>query len=73
VIIQLKTASRKNDELQRKLESSQSELSQAQQRVAAQLARAETLEQQLILLRKVPETKGKPRARKNLASTDAKA
>jgi len=72
-VIQLKAASRKNDELRRKLESSHSKLSQAQQRAAAQLARAETLEQQLIQIRKVPETKGKPKARKNSASTDAKA
>lgn len=47
-ISQLKAAGRKHDDLQRKLESAQSELSQAQQRAAAQLARAETLEQQLI-------------------------
>lgn len=73
VVIQLRAASRKNDELQRKLESSQSELSQAQQRAAAQLARAETLEQQLIQIRQVPETKREPRARKNSASTNAKA
>lgn len=63
--MQLKVASRKNDELQRKLESAQSELSQVQQRAAAQLARAETLEQQLIQTRKLPETKRKPRAPKN--------
>ncbi|MBX7276737.1 DNA-binding protein [Pseudomonas sp. ERGC3:05] len=71
-VIQLKAASRKNDELQRKLESSQSELSQAQQRTAAQLARAETLEQQLNQMRQVPESKLKTRARKNLASINAK-
>jgi hypothetical protein len=35
-----------------------------QQRAAAQLARAETLEQQLIQTRKLPETKRKPRAPK---------
>jgi hypothetical protein len=38
-----------------------------QQRAAAQLARAETLEQQLIQTRKLPETKRKPRAPKNSA------
>jgi len=65
-LIQLKTARRKNDELQRKLESYQSELSQAQQRAAAQLARAETLEQQLIQTRELSETKRKPRAQKKL-------
>ncbi|MFW9082546.1 DNA-binding protein [Pseudomonas sp. P2757] len=51
VVNQLKAASRKHDELQQKLESAQSELSHAQQSVAAQLARADTLEQQLIQIR----------------------
>ncbi|MDH2076883.1 DNA-binding protein [Pseudomonas atacamensis] len=64
---QVKAASRKSDDLQRKLESAQSELSQVQQRAAAQLARAETLEQQLIETRKLSETKHKPRASKNSA------
>lgn len=73
VVNQLKGASRKNDELRRKLESSQSELSQAQQTAAAQLARAETLEQQLIHIRQLPETKRKPRVRKNSAPSNSKA
>lgn len=73
VVNQLKGASRKNDELRRKLESSQSELSQAQQTAAAQLARAETLEQQLIHVRQLPETKRKPRVRKNSAPSNSKA
>jgi len=72
-VSQLKAASRKNDDLQRKLESSQSELSQAQQRAAAQLARAETLEQQLIHMRTVPEAKRKPRVRKNAVLSSPKA
>lgn len=66
---QLKAASRKHDDLQRKLELAQSELSQAQQHAAAQLARAETLEQQLTQFRQIPETRRKPRARKKPAST----
>ncbi|BAQ74705.1 plasmid replication [Pseudomonas sp. Os17] len=61
---QLKAASRKSDDLQRKLELSQSELSQAQQRATAQLARAETLEQQLIRMRELPKVTRKPRVRK---------
>jgi len=69
---QLKTASRKHDDLQRKLELAQSELSRAQQHAAAQLARAETLEQQLIQTRKLSETKRKPRAPKNSAPANAK-
>jgi len=71
-VMQLKAASRKNDELQQKLESAQSELSQVQQRAAAQLARAETLEQQLIQTRESSETKRKPIAQKNWASANAK-
>eukprot|EP01133_Synstelium_polycarpum_P005906 gene5906-6836_t len=71
-LIQLKAASRKNDELQRKLESSQGELSQTQQRAAAQLARAETLEQQLIQTRELFENKRKPRAQKKSTSGNAK-
>lgn len=66
---QLKAASRKHDDLQRKLELAQSELSQAQQHAAAQLARAETLEQQLTQFRQIPETRRKPRARKKPVST----
>jgi hypothetical protein len=50
------------------LESTQNELSQTQQRAAAQQARAETLEQQLTQLRQAPATKRKPRSRKPAAS-----
>lgn len=66
---QLKAASRKHDDLQRKLELAQRELSQAQQHAAAQLARAETLDQQLTQTRQIPETRRKPRARKKPVST----
>ncbi|WP_246883829.1 DNA-binding protein [Pseudomonas koreensis] len=64
-VSQSKVASRRCDDLRRRLESAQSELSQAEQRTAAQLARAETLEQQLIQIRQLPEIKRKPRVRKN--------
>ncbi|WP_434631078.1 DNA-binding protein [Pseudomonas sp. Z1-29] len=71
-VSQFKVASRKNDDLQRKLESAQDELSQAMQRAAAQLARAETLEQQLKQLRQLPEAKRKPRVRRKSASSSPK-
>lgn len=64
-VSQSKVASRRCDDLRRRLESAQSELSQAEQRTAAQLARAETLEQQLIQIRQLSEIKRKPRVRKN--------
>lgn len=64
-VSQSKVASRRCDDLRRRLESAQSELSRAEQRVAAQLARAETLEQQLIQIRQLSEIKRKPRVRKN--------
>jgi chromosome segregation ATPase len=67
---QLTAASRKSDDLQRKLELSQSELSQAQQRPTAQLARAETLEQQLIHMRELPKVTRKPRVRKSSSSSN---
>lgn len=41
---QLKTASRNHDDLQRKLELAQSELSRGQRHAAVQATRAETLE-----------------------------
>ncbi|KPG96282.1 DNA-binding protein [Pseudomonas sp. RIT-PI-r] len=69
---QLKMATRRCDELQRKLESAQGDLSEAQQRAVAQLARAETLEQQLLQLRQLSETKPKSSARKKTVSTKAK-
>lgn len=72
VVNQLKSARRKHDDLQRKLELAQSELSRAQQHTAAQLARAETLEQQLIQIRQLPDTKRKPRVRKKTGSSDPK-
>jgi hypothetical protein len=53
--------------LQRRVESIQTELSQTQQRAAAQHARAETLEQQLAQVRQPPAIKRKPRTRKAAA------
>lgn len=70
---QLKTASRKSDDLQRKLELSQGELSQALQRATAQLAWAETLDQQLVQIRQLPEIKRKPRARKSSTPVNSEA
>jgi chromosome segregation ATPase len=69
---QFKAASRKNDDLQRKLESLQQELGQAQQSAAAQFARAETLEQQLIHIRQLLETKRKPGIRKKTTHNSPK-
>lgn len=65
---QLKEVGRHVEQLQRRLESIQAELSQTQQRAAAQHARAETLEQQLLQVRQVPIAKRKPRSRKPTAS-----
>ncbi|UUT22863.1 DNA-binding protein [Pseudomonas sp. T8] len=65
---QFKEAGRHVGQLQRRLESIQTELSHTQQRAAAQHARAETLEQQLTQVRQVPATKRKPRSRKPTAS-----
>ncbi|KWV77044.1 DNA-binding protein [Pseudomonas fluorescens] len=60
---QLKTASRKSDDLQRKLELSQGELSQALQRATAQL----------VQIRQLPEIKRKPRARKSSTPVNPEA
>lgn len=59
--IQLKETGRRIEQLQRRLESNQTELNQALQRAAAQQARADTLEQQLMQLRQTNVTKRKPR------------
>lgn len=67
-----KVANRRCDDLRRRLESAQNELSRAEQRAAAQLARAETLEQQLIQIRQLPEIKRKPRVRKKTTSSNPK-
>jgi predicted nucleic acid-binding Zn-ribbon protein len=60
---QLKEAGRNVEQLQRRLESTQNELSQSRQLAAAQHARAETLEQQLTLVRQAPSVKRKPSTR----------
>lgn len=65
---QLKSVGRHVEQLQRRLESIQTELSLTQQRAAAQHARADTLEQQLMQVRQTPAAKRKTRARKAPAS-----
>jgi len=62
--IQLKETGRRIEQLQRRLESNQTELNQTLQRAAVQQARADTLEQQLTQLRQTGVTKRKPRSRK---------
>lgn len=62
--VQLKDAGRQIEQSVRRLQSLQTQLSQALQLAAAQLARAETLEQQLSHMRHLPEAKRKPRVRK---------
>eukprot|EP01030_Chromulinospumella_sphaerica_P021252 gene21252-21182_t len=57
VIAQFKEAGRHVEQLQRRLESIQTELSQTKQRAAAQQSRADTLEQQLPQLRKAAAIK----------------
>jgi len=64
MMIQLKAAGRQVEQLQRRLESIQSELSQARQLTAAHQARAETLEQQLSQANKAIGAKRKPSMRK---------
>jgi septal ring factor EnvC (AmiA/AmiB activator) len=61
---QLKEVGRHVEQLRRQLESIQNELSQSRQSAAAQHARAETLEQQLTLVRQAPSVKRKPSTRK---------
>jgi septal ring factor EnvC (AmiA/AmiB activator) len=61
---QLKEIGRYVEQLKRRLESTQNELSQSSQLVAAQHARADTLEQQLTQIRKAPVAKRKPSSRK---------
>ncbi|KPU59412.1 hypothetical protein AN403_3029 [Pseudomonas fluorescens] len=66
--IQLKEVGRHVEQLQRRLQSIQTELSQTQQWAAAQQARADTLEQQLTQVRQAPAATRKMRARKPTAS-----
>jgi DNA repair exonuclease SbcCD ATPase subunit len=61
---ELKAVGRQVEQLQRRVESTQHELSQSRQSAAAQHARAETLEQQLTLVRQAPSVKRKPSTRK---------
>lgn len=65
--VQCKEAGRHVEQLQRRLENTQNELSRSELRAVAQQARADTLEQQLIRERQAPSTKRKPRARKAAA------
>lgn len=67
--LQLKAAIRKNTELQLKLESVQEELNLTLQTAAAQQARAETLEQQMIRVHSAAATNHKPRTRKKPTSS----
>jgi hypothetical protein len=60
---ELKAVGRQVEQLQRRVESIQHELSQSRQLAAAQHARAETLEQQLTLVRQAPSVKRKPSTR----------
>jgi DNA repair exonuclease SbcCD ATPase subunit len=64
MMIQLKATGRQVEQLQRRLESIQGELSQSRQLSAAQQARAETLEQQLTQANKSTGAKRKPSIRK---------
>lgn len=63
VTVQSKSLERRAEGLLRRLEATRVELGEAQQRAAAQQARADTLEQQLIQLRGAPTAKRKVRAR----------
>lgn len=66
--VQLKTASRQLDDLQRRFEVVHSGLSEAQQQAAAQQARADTLAQQLLQRPAVVAVKPKTRKRTTSAS-----
>lgn len=68
---QLKGVGRHVEQLQRRLESIQIELSETQQRAVAQQARAETLEQQLMQMRQAPAVKRTPRIRKPKLKSDS--
>ena len=63
-VAQLKEVVSHVEQLHRRLESTQNELSQSRQLAAAQHARAETLEQQLTQVRQAPSAKRKPSTRK---------
>lgn len=69
--VQLKDAVRQVEQSLRRLASIQTELNRTQLHAAAQNARAETLEQQLIQARHTSATQRKPRTRKPAASKSA--
>ncbi|WP_339476037.1 DNA-binding protein [Pseudomonas sp. RL_5y_Pfl2_69] len=69
---QVKEAGYQLEHLQQRLEGAQDALGQALQNAAAQLARGDTLEQQLVQLRSLPVSEGKTRARKKPVPSPAK-
>lgn len=70
--VQVKEAGKQLGLLQQKIEGAQAALSQALQNAAAQQARGDTLEQQLVQLRSSPVSEGKTRARKKPEPKPAK-
>ena len=69
---QVKEAGYQLEHLQQRLEGAQDALGQALQNAAAQLARGDTLEQQLVQLRTLPVSERKTRARKKPVPSPAK-
>lgn len=69
---QVKEAGYQLEHLQQRIEGAQDALGQALQNAAAQLARGDTLEQQLVLLRSLPVSERKTRARKKPVPSPAK-
>jgi len=69
---QVKEAGYQLEHLQQRLEGAQDALGQALQNAAAQLARGDTLEQQLVQLRSLPVSERKTRARKKPVPSPAK-
>ena len=69
---QVKEAGYQLEHLQQRIEGAQDALGQALQNAAAQLARGDTLEQQLVQLRTLPVSERKTRARKKPVPSPAK-
>ena len=69
---QVKEAGYQLEHLQQRIEGAQDALGQALQNAAAQLARGDTLEQQLVQLRSLPVSERKTRARKKPVPSPAK-
>lgn len=69
---QVKEAGYQLEHLQHRIEGAQDALGQALQNAAAQLARGDTLEQQLVQLRSLPVSERKTRARKKPVPSPAK-